>query len=68
MVERKELSKEEIARRAYELYVQRGSEPGSDVEDWLRVESELSSGANSYRQKRMQSRQRVRSRLTGWIQ
>ena len=28
MVERKELSKEEIARRAYELYVQRGSEPG----------------------------------------
>ena len=41
MIERKELSKEEIARRAYELYTQRGCEPGKDVEDWVRAEKEL---------------------------
>jgi hypothetical protein len=42
MIERQELSKEEIAHRAYELYVQRGGEPGKDVEDWVRAEKELS--------------------------
>jgi hypothetical protein len=41
MIEHKELSKEDVAHRAYELYVQRGSEPGNDVEDWLRAEKEL---------------------------
>jgi Protein of unknown function (DUF2934) len=41
MIEQKELSKEDVARRAYELYVQRGGEPGNDVEDWLRAEREL---------------------------
>lgn len=45
MIERKELSKEGIAHRAYELYLQRGGEPGKDVEDWMRAESELSSEA-----------------------
>ena len=34
--------REEIARRAYELYPQRGSEQGKDVEDWIRAEQELS--------------------------
>ena len=43
MIERKELSKEDVAHRAYELYVERGSEPGKDVEDWVRAEEELSS-------------------------
>jgi hypothetical protein len=43
MIESKELSKEEIAHRAYELYVRRGREPGKDVEDWARAERELSS-------------------------
>jgi Protein of unknown function (DUF2934) len=43
MVERKELSKENVAHRAYELYVQRGCEPGKDVEDWVSAERELSS-------------------------
>lgn len=43
MVERIELSKEAITQRAYELYVQRGGEPGKDVEDWVRAEKELSS-------------------------
>ena len=43
MIELKELRKEDIADRAYALYAQRGSEPGRDVEDWLRAEKELSS-------------------------
>jgi hypothetical protein len=30
-----------IARRAYELYLARGAEPGHDAEDWLRAEREL---------------------------
>jgi hypothetical protein len=42
MIERKELSKQEISDRAYELYLQRGREPGKDVEDWVRAEQELS--------------------------
>jgi len=41
MIEHKEISREEIAHRAYELYVQRGEEPGKDVEDWVRAEKEL---------------------------
>lgn len=35
-------SGEEIARRAHELYLQRGGEHGKDVEDWVRAEKELS--------------------------
>jgi hypothetical protein len=31
----------EIARRAYELYEQRGGEHGHDMDDWLRAEHEL---------------------------
>lgn len=42
MIRRKELFKGDIAHRAYELYVQRGAEPGKDVEDWVRAEKELS--------------------------
>jgi hypothetical protein len=30
-----------IALRAYELFEERGREPGRDVEDWLRAEHEL---------------------------
>jgi hypothetical protein len=33
MIESKAVSKENIARRAYELYTQRGCEPGKDVEE-----------------------------------
>jgi hypothetical protein len=36
-----ELSTEQIARRAHELYVQHGGEHGKDVEDWVRAEKEL---------------------------
>lgn len=31
----------EIAKRAYELYEQRGCRPGHEREDWIRAESEL---------------------------
>jgi hypothetical protein len=31
----------EIARRAYELYEQRGRAPGGDIDDWLLAEREL---------------------------
>ena len=32
---------DEIRRRAYELYEERGQEDGRDVEDWLRAEKEI---------------------------
>jgi Protein of unknown function (DUF2934) len=33
---------EQIARRAYELYLERGEQPGDAREDWLTAENELS--------------------------
>ena len=42
MFGRREPSGEEIARRAHELYLQRGGEHGRDVEDWVRAAKELS--------------------------
>jgi hypothetical protein len=41
MIEHNEPSREDIAHRAYELYVRRGSGPGKAVEDWVRAEKEL---------------------------
>ncbi len=35
------LNRDEIARRAYELYLRRGSRNGHDVEDWLEAERQL---------------------------
>ena len=32
---------EQIQRRAYELYVQRGGTSGSELADWLQAESEI---------------------------
>jgi len=34
-------SHEEIARRAYELALKRGGEPGREQEDWLQAEKDL---------------------------
>jgi len=34
-------SHEEIRRRAYEVYLERGDLPGNEVDDWLRAEREL---------------------------
>ncbi len=35
---------DDIARRAYSLYLGRNSEDGHDVEDWLQAERELRDG------------------------
>ena len=35
---------EEIALRAYEIYLARGREDGHDVDDWLQAERELIGG------------------------
>ncbi|HYL82980.1 MAG TPA: DUF2934 domain-containing protein [Candidatus Angelobacter sp.] len=35
-------SREAIALRAYEIYLERGGEPGHELEDWTRAEQELS--------------------------
>jgi hypothetical protein len=37
-------SPDAVAVRAYELFEERGREPGRDVDDWLRAEQELQSG------------------------
>lgn len=35
----------DISRRAYDLYVARGCEPGHDVEDWFQAERDLRGAA-----------------------
>jgi hypothetical protein len=32
---------ERIRLRAHQLYVQRGNQPGSDLDDWLQAEEEI---------------------------
>ena len=34
-------SEQEIRRRAYEIYLERGAQPGHELEDWLQAEHEL---------------------------
>lgn len=41
------ISENDIARRAYELYCNRGRKDGHDVEDWLTAERELRTAASS---------------------
>ena len=36
---------EEIRRRAFELYEERGREHGHDIEDWVRAEAEVTGTA-----------------------
>jgi hypothetical protein len=38
-------TQEEIAERAYQLYLERGQVPGYDLENWLLAEKELSEGS-----------------------
>jgi DUF2934 family protein len=38
------VSMHDISRRAYELFQERGSEHGHDIEDWLLAEAELRKG------------------------
>jgi len=35
------VSLDDVAQRAYELYIQRGGEHGYDLDDWLQAEREL---------------------------
>jgi len=35
------MSRDEIERRAYQRFVERGGMDGADIEDWLRAEREL---------------------------
>jgi hypothetical protein len=35
---------EDIRRRAYEIYLERGQQPGRDLDDWLQAERELERG------------------------
>jgi len=43
------LSHDEIARRAYEVYLARDAAPGRDLEDWLQAERELRSSMKGRR-------------------
>jgi hypothetical protein len=38
---------EEIRIRAYEIYMERGGQPGHDLDDWLQAEQELEPKAQS---------------------
>lgn len=42
---------EEIALRAYEIYLERGGAPGDALEDWLRAERELMEKSSKLRGK-----------------
>lgn len=42
-----DIAKKDIARRAYDLYLARGGEPGHDVDDWLQAERELRSNSRA---------------------
>jgi hypothetical protein len=35
------LDEQEIAKRAYQLFIARGAEHGRDIDDWLRAKEEL---------------------------
>ncbi len=39
---------EEIRRRAYEIYLERGQQPGGELDDWLKAECELEGAAFSH--------------------
>jgi len=38
---------EQIAMRAHEIFLERGAGPGSDLDDWLQAERELTAAAES---------------------
>jgi len=40
---------DEIRRRAYEIYLERGVLPGQELEDWLQAEREIESAAHFMR-------------------
>ena len=40
------VAEEEIRRRAYELYEERGREAGHELDDWLQAEAEITARAD----------------------
>ena len=46
---------EQIQRRAYELYVERGNQPGSDLDDWLQAEEENRAAEEEARDEKLTS-------------
>jgi hypothetical protein len=42
---------EQIRRRAYELYIDRASQSGSEIDDWLRAEEEIRSNLEQQKEK-----------------
>jgi hypothetical protein len=51
--------REMIARRAYEIYEERGGNDGDDVNDWLRAEAEVKSAIRP--EKRRPATSRIRA-------
>ncbi|HEY4741607.1 MAG TPA: DUF2934 domain-containing protein [Candidatus Acidoferrales bacterium] len=45
MNERKLITQDQIEKRAYELYIERGGEDGHDLENWLDAERQLTESA-----------------------
>ena len=50
---------EEIRNRAYEIYLQRGAQPGCELEDWLQAERELSTNLTAVLQDILQNTTQV---------
>ena len=44
-------TQDQIAARAYEIYLERGSTPGDPMQDWLRAERELAAPPKKSRSK-----------------
>jgi hypothetical protein len=40
---------ERIRMRAHQLYIERGSEPGSELDDWLQAEEEIAAAEEEWR-------------------
>lgn len=51
--------RELIARRAYEMYEERGMRHGDDINDWLRAEEEVRSNLKPERRRPVTSRARA---------
>jgi hypothetical protein len=45
------LTQNDIAARAYEIYLERGATPGDPLQDWLRAERELAAPPKKTRSK-----------------
>lgn len=39
---------ERIRQRAYDRYVSRGNQPGSELDDWLQAEEEIQTGKEQF--------------------